>query len=126
MGPTSALVLFVMIWFMVFFLVLPIRLRTQGEAGIIRLRSLLTAACGPVVRTRGQMVQDHRLGEIVPGTHAGSPAEFNLRRKVLIVTIISVVLWAIIAGIIVSGWVGVRDFDFFNRMAPLPDGGTGE
>ena len=97
MGPTSALVLFVMIWFMVFFLVLPIRLRTQGEAG-----------------------------EIVPGTHAGSPAEFNLRRKVLIVTIISVVLWAIIAGIIVSGWVGVRDFDFFNRMAPLPDGGTGE
>jgi outer membrane protein assembly factor BamE (lipoprotein component of BamABCDE complex) len=44
----------------------------RGTAGIVAVALacglVLTASCGPVVRTRGQMVQDHRLGEIVPGT----------------------------------------------------------
>lgn len=88
MGWTSAIVLFAVIWFMVLFIVLPLRLETQGERG-----------------------------EIVPGTHASAPANLNLKRKAIIVTIASVILWVIIAGVIISGWVSVRDIDWFNRMA---------
>ena len=89
MGITSALVLFAVIWFMTFLIVIPIKLETQGD-----------------------------LGEVVPGTHAGSPENHHLKKKAWITTGISAVLWAIIAGIIFSGWISVRDLDMFNRMGP--------
>ncbi|MEN9060944.1 MULTISPECIES: DUF1467 family protein [Ponticoccus] len=91
MGLTSGIVLFAVIWFMTFLVVIPIRLKTQGD-----------------------------LGEIVPGTHAGSPEVHNLRRKAWITTLVSAVLWAIIAGTILSGAITVRDIDgwMFNRMEP--------
>lgn len=89
MGPTSAIVLYVVIWFLCFFVALPIRVRTQGDEG-----------------------------NVVPGTHAGAPEVHHLRKKALIVTLVALVLWAIIAGIIVSGWISVRDLDFFRRMGP--------
>lgn len=89
MSITSALVLFVVIWFLTFLVVIPIRLKTQGD-----------------------------VGEIVPGTMAGSPHEHNLKKKAIVTTIIAAILWAIIAGIIVSGVISVRDFDWFNRMGP--------
>ncbi|WP_368344333.1 DUF1467 family protein [Pelagovum sp. HNIBRBA483] len=88
MGPTSALVLFAVIWFMVFFIVLPLRLTTQGEDG-----------------------------EIVPGTHASAPADAQIKRKAKITTIWAVGLWIVIAGTILSGLITVRDLDWFNRMA---------
>ena len=98
MSITSAIVLFAVIWFMVLFLVLPLRLRTQGDEG-----------------------------EIVPGTHAGSPADPRLGLRMAITTGVSVVLWAAIAGTILSGWIGVEDFDLFNRFggggAPYGTGG---
>lgn len=87
MGITSALVLFAVIWAMTFLVVLPIRVQTQGD-----------------------------LGDIVPGTHAGAPEVHNLGKKAKITTVISLVLWAIIAGIILSGVISVRDLDWFNRM----------
>ena len=91
MGITSGLVLFAVIWFMTFLIVIPIRLKTQGD-----------------------------LGDIVPGTHAGSPEVHNLKRKAWITTMISAVLWVIIAGIIITGTITVRDIDgwMFNRMGP--------
>lgn len=89
MGPTSAIVLFAVIWFMTFLIVLPIRLKTQGD-----------------------------VGQIVPGTHAGAPHEPQLKKRALITTGIAFVLWCIIAGIIVSGLITVRDLDFFERMGP--------
>lgn len=88
MGPTSAIVLYAVIWFMVLFLTLPIRLRTQGDEG-----------------------------EIVPGTQAGAPANFNLRRTMIIVTGLAFVLWVIIAGVIVSGYITIEDLDWFGRMS---------
>lgn len=88
MGPTSALVLFAVIWFMVFFIVLPLRNQTQGEAG-----------------------------EVVPGTHSSAPANANIKRKAKITTGIAVVLWVIIAGTIFSGKISIRDFDWFHRMS---------
>ena len=89
MGITSAFVLFAVIWFMTWLIVIPIRLETQGDQG-----------------------------EIVPGTHAGSPAVHNLKKKAWITTGISIVLWLIIAGIILSGWITVEDLDWFDRYDP--------
>ncbi|TYB89224.1 DUF1467 family protein [Oceaniovalibus sp. ACAM 378] len=94
MSIMSAIVLFAMIWFMVLFVALPLGLRTQGEEG-----------------------------KVVPGTHSSSPANLNMKRKAIWVTIVSVVLWCVIAGIIVSGAISVRDLDWFHRMAPVD--GTG-
>ncbi|MHA6346624.1 DUF1467 family protein [Roseivivax sp. CAU 1761] len=91
MSIASAIVLYAVIWFLTFLVVIPIRLKTQGD-----------------------------LGKVVPGTHAGSPEIHSLGRKALVTTGVTTVLWAVIAGIIVSGWIGVRDIDIFNRMDPAP------
>jgi predicted secreted protein len=90
MSITSAIVLYAVIWFMTFLIAIPIRLQTQGD-----------------------------VGKVVPGTHAGAPEHHQLKKKAIITTIVSAVLWVIIAGIILSGWISVRDLDWFNRMEPL-------
>ncbi len=91
MTITAALVLFAVIWFMVFFIVLPLNLTTQGDEG-----------------------------RVMPGTPAGSPAGFVVKRKAQITSVLAVVLWCVIAGVIVSGVVTVRDLDWFHRMGPEP------
>ena len=87
MTITAAIVLFSVTWFMVFFIVLPLRMVTQGDAG-----------------------------EIVPGTHASSPHDFQLGRKARITTAWTVGLWVVMYGIIVWGPWGVRDLDWFGVM----------
>lgn len=88
MGITSAIVLFAVCWFMVLFVVLPLRLETQGEAG-----------------------------EIVKGTHASAPANPNLKRKVKLTTIWAFGIWLILASILYFELIGVRDLDWFGRMS---------
>ena len=88
MGITSALVLFAVIWFLVFLVVIPIRLETQGD-----------------------------VGEVEPGTHAGAPANPNLKKKAWITAGISLVIWIIITAVILSGTLTISDIDFFNRMS---------
>ncbi len=83
MAITSAMVLYAVIWFMTFFIALPIRVKTQGD-----------------------------LGEVVRGTHAGAPEHHHLKKKAIITTIVAFVLWCIIAGVIVSGWIRVSDLDW--------------
>jgi predicted secreted protein len=98
MGITSGIVLFAVIWSMVFLIALPIRVKTQGD-----------------------------LGEIVPGTHAGAPEVHNLGKKAKITTLVSVVIWAIVATVILSEVITVRDLDWFGRMGPeAPAGETSE
>jgi predicted secreted protein len=92
MTITAALVLFAVIWFMVFFVVLPLRLVTQGEAG-----------------------------DVVPGTHRSAPADAQIGRKARITTLWASLLFIIIAGIIVSGVISVRDIDWFDRMDPVAE-----
>ena len=89
MSIVSAIVLYAVIWFMVLFCVLPVGLKTQVD-----------------------------LGEIEPGTHAGAPANLNMGRKARLTTVIAAVLWVVIAGVIFSGVISVRDFDWFDRMGP--------
>ncbi|PUB12162.1 DUF1467 family protein [Yoonia sediminilitoris] len=88
MGPVSAIVLFAVVWAMVFFVVLPLRMVSQGDAG-----------------------------DVVPGTHASAPADAQIGRKAKITTLWAVPIWAIIAGTILSGVISVRDIDWFDRMA---------
>ncbi len=92
MGITSGIVLFAVLWFLTFLVVIPIRLQTQGD-----------------------------VGKVVPGTHAGSPEVHNLKRKAWITTGIAAVLWAILAFVILSGAITVRDIDRWmgQRMAPI-------
>ena len=88
MSIVSALVLLAVIWFLTLFVVLPIRLETQGD-----------------------------VGERVEGTHAGSPASnFSMKRKMKITTMIAVPIWVVIAGVILWGGISVRDIDMFGIM----------
>ena len=89
MSIASAIVLFMVIWFMTFLIVIPFRIDTQGD-----------------------------LGDVVPGTHAGSPQNHHLKKKAWITTGITFVLWVIIGGTIVSGVITVRDIDMFGHMLP--------
>jgi predicted secreted protein len=93
MGIVTGIVLFAVVWFMVLFVVLPIRLETQGD-----------------------------VGERVEGTHAGSPATgFSMKKRVRLTTLWAIPIWAIIAGVLVFGDISVRDIDIFGRMGPASD-----
>lgn len=88
MGIVSGIVLFAVVWFMVLFVVLPIRLETQGD-----------------------------VGETLEGTHAGSPSSsFSMKRKIRMTTLWAIPVWAFIASVILFGDISVRDIDMFNRM----------
>jgi predicted secreted protein len=87
MGPVSGLVLYLVVWFLTFFCVLPIRIQTQGEAGTT-----------------------------VDGTHHGSPEKHHLKKKAWITTGIALVIWAVLAVIILTDIVTLSDIDMFGTM----------
>ncbi len=87
MSVTGAIVLFVVLWFMMMFIILPIRARSQADEG-----------------------------SVVPGTPEGAPADFRLGRTVLIVTLWALLVWAISAGIVLSGWISIEDLDWMNVL----------
>ncbi|QCO57232.1 DUF1467 family protein (plasmid) [Pseudorhodobacter turbinis] len=90
MTISAAFVLYSVSWFMVFFVVLQIRTTSQGD-----------------------------MGHVVPGTPAGAPAGFVMKRKAIITTIFATVIWAILCAIILSGVISVRDFDWMHRLPPV-------
>jgi predicted secreted protein len=96
MQIVSGLVLYAVIWSMVFLIALPVRVRTQGD-----------------------------LNDIVPGTHAGAPEHHHIRKKMLWTTVISAVLWAITATIIISGWITVDGVERWFDVHRWSDDGTG-
>ncbi|MEM7521162.1 MAG: DUF1467 family protein [Pseudomonadota bacterium] len=86
MGVVSGLVLYAVIWSLTFCIALPIRIQTQGD-----------------------------LGDIVPGTHAGSPEHHHMRKKALWTTLVAAMIWGIVATIIISGWITVDEVEsWFN------------
>ncbi len=89
MNLTGGIVLFAVIWFLTFFVALQIRPDSQADAG-----------------------------EIVPGTPAGAPANIKLKRKVVATTMIAVILWSVIASVLLSGALTLRDIDWFGRLPP--------
>jgi predicted secreted protein len=89
MSLTGGIILFAVIWFMVFLMVLPIRYKSQAEAG-----------------------------HVVPGTPSSAPDDAQILRKARITTIITAVLWAICAYVLLSGMFTLRDIDWFDRLGP--------
>ena len=89
MTITAAIVLFSIVWFMTFFVVLPLRFVSQGDAG-----------------------------EVVPGTPKSAPAGDIVVRKAKITTVVAVVIWGVLYAVILSGWISVRDFDMNHVMPP--------
>ncbi len=82
MTITAALVLFSVTWFMVFFIVLQLRFKSQEEAG-----------------------------HVVPGTPRSAPADAQVARKAKITTVIALIIFALLYLIITSGWITIRDLD---------------
>lgn len=87
MSIVSAIVLFAVYWFITLLVVLPLRLETQGDRG-----------------------------EIEPGTHAGSPADPQMKKRFIVTTCVAFVLWAITVAVVVTGTLTMQDLDIFNRM----------
>ena len=87
MSVTSAFVLFAVIWFLTFLIVIPFKIKTQGDVGVV-----------------------------LKGTQAGAPEVHDLRRKAIITTGLSLILWLLITILIVFEIVTIEDIDFFGRM----------
>jgi predicted secreted protein len=84
---TGAIVLFAVIWFVILLALLPIGLRTQGEAG-----------------------------DVAPGTPSSAPADAMIRKKLVWTTIVTIALWAPLCALILWGGLSVRDIDVWHRM----------
>jgi len=41
----------------------------------------------------------------------------RLKKRFMVTTVVALVIWAVVAGTIISGVISVRDIDWFNRMA---------
>ena len=87
MSVTSAIVLFAVIWFLTFLIVIPFKIKTQGDVGVV-----------------------------LKGTQAGAPEVHDLRKKAIITTGVSLILWLLITILIVSEIVTIEDIDLFGRM----------
>jgi|SaaInl85LU_5_DNA_1037374.scaffolds.fasta_scaffold23461_3 predicted secreted protein len=87
MGIFSGIVLFAVIWFITLLIVLVIRQPSQAEDGAV-----------------------------VPGTHAGAPANPQLRKRFFWTTAIAFVLWLPLVVLILSGGITLADIDLFTRF----------
>lgn len=87
MAISSAIVLFAVIWFMTLLIALPIGLRTQGDEK-----------------------------DVVPGTPESAPANLRLGRKLIWVTVITILLWVPLVALILSGRLTMESIDLFNRL----------
>lgn len=95
MTITGALVLFSVIWFVVFLCVLPMRQVSQEAAG-----------------------------EVVPGSARSAPVDPQIARKAKLTTVITLILWAALCGVILSGVISIRDTDYFQLLKYFEDAGT--
>ena len=87
MNLTGGIVLFAVLWFLTLFIVVVIGQRSQQDAG-----------------------------EIVPGTPAGAPADLQFKRKLIWTTVITAVIWAAIAFVILGGFVSRDDIANLDRL----------
>ncbi len=83
MNPAAAVVIFILIWWCVFFAVLPMGVRGRWE-------------------------QDGE-GDGVVGAEPGAPQDPGLKRKALLTTGVSFGLWIVVCVIIMSGIINFRD-----------------
>ena len=83
----SALVVWLIIWWLVLFIILPIGIRGQAEEG-----------------------------DIVKGSEPGAPHTLNIKRKFIQTTIVASILWVLTVALILSGLISWDALaGFFNR-----------
>lgn len=87
MTITAAIVTFATLWFLVLFCVLPLRFRSQADAG-----------------------------RVEPGTPASAPDDPQIGRKARLTTLIAVPLFALIWAVVTSGWITVDNMDVFHIL----------
>ncbi len=80
MGPVTGVVLYVVLWWVVFFTMLPVGVKTHGEQGT----------------------------EVEPGHADSAPIRANMLRKVLASSLIAAVLWAGYYWLQGSGLISLR------------------
>ncbi len=89
MNPFSAFVVYLLLWWLTLFIVLPQGIRAQAEDG-----------------------------DIVEGSEPGAPINANIKAKFIKTTIIATILWVIVCAIILSGLVDWDIIgNWFNRSA---------
>ncbi|MFP3942416.1 MAG: DUF1467 family protein [Alphaproteobacteria bacterium] len=74
MGVTGSIVIYVVVWWLVFFAVLPWGVRSQRESG-----------------------------EEIEGTEPGAPVKPDLGRKALITSLIAAAIWVVIFAVVNAG-----------------------
>lgn len=87
MSISAALVIFAIVWFILLFIVLSIRIKTQAETGII-----------------------------VPGTHASAPSDPQIKKRMIWVTLLTIPISGVIIAIILSGIISVDQLDIYNGI----------
>lgn len=87
MGIGPAFVMFAVIWFMLLLIILPMQMKSQSETG-----------------------------KIVKGTPLSAPDDPKMGKKVKWVTILTIPIWALVCGIIISGVITVDMFDIYNGI----------
>lgn len=87
MNLFSLFVMYLIIWWIVLFAILPVGVKPQSDSG-----------------------------EIIKGTEPGAPQESNIKKKFILTSIISTVIWVLICGIIISGWFSWDVFGIFVKQ----------
>ncbi len=85
MNLVNAFLIYILVWWVTLFAVLPIGVRGQAEDD-----------------------------NIVPGSEPGAPVKAQMKKKIILTTIISLVLWGLLLLIIESGVIDI------NKLSPVP------
>jgi predicted secreted protein len=94
---TSVLALYLLVWVISAFIVLPFGIQTHDEAGY----------------------------EKIPGQADSAPANFRPLKVIIRTTILSVVICGLFVLNYNEGWITFQDINFFPPMTDLENGGAG-
>lgn len=89
MAVTSAIVVFAVIWFLVLLCVLPYRTPSQSETG-----------------------------DVTPGTPRSAPADPRMKRKFVVTTLITIVIWVPVCLAIIYGYINADTMNLYKRFGP--------
>ena len=86
MTITNGIVLYAVLWFLALYMILPLFVKNQEEAG-----------------------------EVAPGTSPGAPDQPLMKKKLIWATVAATVLWVIAFAVIESGVISIDDISFLTR-----------
>ncbi len=87
MNPVNAFLIYILFWWVTLFAVLPLGVRGQAEDG-----------------------------EIVPGSDPGAPVKPDMKKKVIITTVISLLLWVVFFAVVKSGVISIKELSGYNDL----------